>query len=400
MSDFLSSNFDFINLSQEFLFLLGSLLFFIVLGLRYESWLYTFKKRKRQEPSDFCPEKAEPISIILVCHDQAAELEKHLPQILQQDYPCFEVIVVMDNCTDHTEELLKQMEREHTFLHHTFIPESARYVSHKKLGITLGIKAARYNLIVLSQPDCYPVTDKWLQRLSMQFTPQTDLVLGYANYEYNHTQQARYLIYLRLMLELKWAFAVTRMKKAIGGDGCNLAFRKELFIKKKGYAGQLNLLCGADDLLVEKLAERKRTRICFDKECHVKQAISSDTAFRNKDRLSRWASYQHLQKKSKIRILPWNFLYAFRLMCWILIIGLIVYSSIYQQWGSLAITSLFFLIYIIGEILIVRKTAKLLDEPIRFPFFYQLMQFCSRPKWGLKSFTHRHEFYRGSETKY
>lgn len=400
MSDFLPSNFDFIILSQEQLILLCSLLLLIILSLRYENWLYAFCKKKMQDSIGLIPDNIEPISVILVCHDQAIELEKHLPQILQQDYPCFEVFVVMDNCTDHTEDMLKQLERKYTFLHHTFIPESARYVSHKKLGITLGVKAARYDLIVVSQPDCYPVSDKWLRGLSSHFTPQTDIVLGYANYEYNHTQRAKYLIYLRMMLELKWAFAVTRTKKAIGGDGCNLAFRKALFIRKKGYAGQLNLLCGADDLLIEKLAEKKRTRICFDKASQIRQTVPTDATFRDKDRLFRWAAYQHLRKKSKFRVLPWNVLHLLRLACWGLMIFLIAYSSISQQWFCLTLTSLFLIIYITGEILIIRKTAKSLDEPIRVPFLYQLMQFCSQPKWGLKRFIHRHEFYRNSETRY
>lgn len=77
-----------------------------------------------------------PLSVIIVAKDAADELQENLPFILEQDYPEFEVIVIYDRSADDCDDTLKLLEDKYPNLYHTFIPDSARYISHKKLGIT------------------------------------------------------------------------------------------------------------------------------------------------------------------------------------------------------------------------------------------------------------------------
>ena len=93
-----------------------------------------------------------PLSVIIVAKDAADELQENLPFILEQDYPEFEVIVIYDRSADDCDDTLKLLEDKYPNLYHTFIPDSARYISHKKLGITMGIKPAVMNGWCLPNP--------------------------------------------------------------------------------------------------------------------------------------------------------------------------------------------------------------------------------------------------------
>ena len=90
-----------------------------------------------------------PMSVIVYSEDDAANLEVLLPQILDQDYPSpFEVIVVNDGAMDSTKDVIARLEQRYSNLYMTFTPQESRSLSRKKLAVTLGIKAAKYNVLL------------------------------------------------------------------------------------------------------------------------------------------------------------------------------------------------------------------------------------------------------------
>ena len=96
--------------------------------------------------------------MILCARNEADNLRKILPAILEQDYPQFEVIVINDASTDETEDVLGFMEEKYPHLYHSFTPDSARYISHKKLALTLGIKASKHDWLVFTETNCMPAS--------------------------------------------------------------------------------------------------------------------------------------------------------------------------------------------------------------------------------------------------
>ena len=107
----------------------AGILFFIqssyYLGLYRNLYLHSKKEKEEKD--------TPPLSVILVAKDAASDLQKNLPSILEQDYPEYEVIVIYDQSSDdECEDVLKLLESKYPHLHHSFIPDSARYISHKK----------------------------------------------------------------------------------------------------------------------------------------------------------------------------------------------------------------------------------------------------------------------------
>ena len=121
--------------------------------------IHVRNKTVRKEETHFSRE-LPPLSVILCARNEADNLRKILPAILEQDYPQFEVIVINDASTDETEDVLGYMEEKYPHLYHSFTPDSARYISHKKLALTLGIKASKHDWLVFTETNCMPASNQ------------------------------------------------------------------------------------------------------------------------------------------------------------------------------------------------------------------------------------------------
>ena len=127
----------------------------------------------------------EPLTIVIPAHNQAEQLRRHLPAILNQDYEEFEVVVVDIASTDDTRTFLEAMEQRYKYLRHTSTPASARDISLERLALTLGIRSAQHEWVVLTQADAEPASNQWLNRIAstIRKNPTKELLLGFARYE-------------------------------------------------------------------------------------------------------------------------------------------------------------------------------------------------------------------------
>ena len=255
MTSFVLTPIDILTIS------IPALLFLIIqgynLGLYSRILSHRNKSRKGRIPyTDQFP----PLSIVLSAHDEAHHLRQLLPLLLEQDYPQFEVIVINDNSTDNTEEVLKQLEDSHPNLYHSFTPSTARYISRKKLSLTLGIKASRYDWLVFTEVDCRPASNQWLRTMARNFTADTDIVLGYSGYAPHKGFRLANLAFNNLLLSLRYLSMALR-RHTYMGCGRNLAYRKELFYRNHGFSQQLNLKRGEDDLFINQAATSSNTRV-------------------------------------------------------------------------------------------------------------------------------------------
>lgn len=226
-----------------------------------------FKKGNEPSATDL-----PPLSVIIVTKDSGSALNQNLPAILEQDYPKFEVIVINDKSAGEDEDILKLLSDRYENLYHTFIPKTARYVSRKKLGIAMGIRASRYDWIVVTEPYCYPVSKNWLRSLAAQMTPSTDIVLGYSNYLPKKGWFARRIITDSFFHSLRY-LGMALAGHPYMGVGCNLAYRKSLYEKHKGFADHLQLQRGEDDLFINAVANKYNTRVASGPDSIVRMPV-------------------------------------------------------------------------------------------------------------------------------
>lgn len=200
-----------------------------------------------------------PVSVIICSKDEAENLRKFLPFVLQQDYPVFEVVVINDGSTDETDHLLRDLCVEYPNLKTTFVPVGANNLSTKKLGLTLGIKASKYDVLLFTDADCMPEDKTWIARMMRNFTRETDFVLGYGAYFQKKGFLNRVITYDTLFIALQY-LGMAAVRRPYMGVGRNLAYRKETFYAQKGFASTLGLSSGDDDLMVNKACNHWNTR--------------------------------------------------------------------------------------------------------------------------------------------
>lgn len=210
-----------------------------------------------------------PLSIIICAHNESENLRKNLPFILEQDYPQFEVIVINDGSTDETEEVLSVFEEKYSHLYHSFTPDSARYISRKKLALTLGIKASKYDWLVFTEVNCYPANNQWLRLMARNFTPRTQVVLGYSGYERGKGWLHKRASFDSLFTSLRY-LGLALAGKPYMGIGRNLAYRKDLFFNTKGFSTYLNMQRGEDDLFINQVAHKDNTRVETDIDATIR----------------------------------------------------------------------------------------------------------------------------------
>ena len=201
-----------------------------------------------------------PISVIICAREESENLRRNLGAVLEQDYPQFEVIVINDGNTDESEDYLTILEEKYPHLYHSFVPDSSRYISRKKLAVTLGIKASKYDWLVFTNANCMPQSNQWLRLMARNFTSRTQVVLGYSGYERGKGWLHKRAAFDNLFTSMRYlGFALAG--KPYMGIGRNLAYRKELFFKVKGFSTHLNMQRGEDDLFINQVANENNTRV-------------------------------------------------------------------------------------------------------------------------------------------
>lgn len=213
-----------------------------------------------------------PVSVVICARDEAANLTRNLPGVLLQQYPTTnEVIVVNDNSVDESRYVLAELQKTYRKLQIVELRQEAKLIDGKKFPLSIGIKEARHEVLLLTDADCVPATEHWMFRMQDAFAPGIELALGYGAY---HKQPGllnkliRFETFHTALQYLSYALA----GKPYMGVGRNLAYRKSLFLRNKGFASINHIPSGDDDLFVNKVATRENTAVVISPDAFTLSA--------------------------------------------------------------------------------------------------------------------------------
>ena len=253
----------------------------ILAGLFYGSsailifyYLFFFLKLARCKVSDELPdvEKLAPVSVLISARNEAENLKNNLPFVLEQDYPLFEVIVINDRSTDETRAILEQFKSNYDHLKIVEVKETENKIYGKKSALSEGIKLSENEVLVFTDADCKPASEKWIQYLISGFThPKTEIITGYSPYTKINGSLLNQIIQFETALTAMQYLSAALKGKPYMGVGRNLAYRKSVFNKVGGYSSHTGILSGDDDLFVNEAANKTNTKI----EIHPKSFVYS-----------------------------------------------------------------------------------------------------------------------------
>ena len=341
------------SFSETELILFG-LFFLVFIHQIYFYWRYIggiLRQRKKIKKGKISFSNATPpVSVIICAKNEEKNLLINLPVILEQDYPNFEVVVVNDSSADDTEFVLDRFKKKYSHLHTTFVPIGTKNISTKKLGLTLAIKAAKYDLLLFTDADCIPADGQWISKMTRNFLADTEIVLGYGAYKEENSLLNRLITYDTLFIGLQYmGMAVTG--KPYMGVGRNMAYTKEMFMRQNGFTSSAHLISGDDDLLVNEASSKHNTEVEISPE--------SITFSEPNRKFSKWF-YQKLRhlsvsnnytNKSKFRLVvePITRGFFYGLFLALLFVGNII---------TIGVAALLFIVRLATQLLIINKSSK------------------------------------------
>ncbi|MBL7891563.1 MAG: glycosyltransferase [Bacteroidia bacterium] len=202
-----------------------------------------------------------PTSVIICAKNEDDNLTRFLPQVLDQDYPDYEVIVVNDCSYDNTGDVLEEFAKKYARLKIVTIKEDEYYRHGKKFALMCGIKGAKNECLLLTDADCRPAGNKWLRSMMSNYTDDTtSIVLGYGAYEKEKGVLNKIIRFDTFYIALQY-LSFSLNAKTYMGVGRNLSYRKSLFFKHKGFGSHYFLESGDDDLFINEAATATNTKV-------------------------------------------------------------------------------------------------------------------------------------------
>jgi cellulose synthase/poly-beta-1,6-N-acetylglucosamine synthase-like glycosyltransferase len=206
----------------------------------------------------------QPVSVIICARDEAANLAKNLPGSLVQQYATtHEVIVVNDNSYDESKYILEEYHRQYKQLHIVELTQEARFIPGKKYPLSIGIKTAKHEVVLLTDADCVPASEFWIYKMQAGFTNNKEIVLGYGAYHKKKGLLNKLIRWETFHTALQ-CLSFAQAGFAYMGVGRNLSYKKSLFFRNKGFSAFNHISSGDDDLFINQVANQKNTGIVID----------------------------------------------------------------------------------------------------------------------------------------
>lgn len=209
-----------------------------------------------------------PLSVIISARNEAENLIKYLPSVLHQNYSNFEVIVVNDRSWDGTADVLKDFDKKYSHLKVVTVAEGDKFIAGKKFAVSMGIKAASNEWLVFTDADCKPASENWLKGMQQPKDNNKEILLGYSPY-FKKSGLLNILIRFEAFFTAVNYLSYALKGKPYMGIGRNMAYKKSLFFKNKGFAAHMHVASGEDDLFVNANATSTNTAIVIHKDNQV-----------------------------------------------------------------------------------------------------------------------------------
>jgi glycosyltransferase involved in cell wall biosynthesis len=338
--------------------LIGSFIGVIALQLFY--YLYFFLRLAIYKKPEKTTHMEHPISVVICARDEAANLANNLPGVLVQQYnTTHEVVLVNDNSEDETKYLLEEFKKSFKNLNPVLLSQEAKMINGKKFPLSIGIKSAKNETLLLTDADCMPASEHWMRLMQDGYDEGIEIVLGYGAYKKKPGLINKLIRFETFQTALQYfSYALAGMPYM--GVGRNLSYKKDVFIRNKGFSSINQMPSGDDDLFINQVANKHNTAIVIDKDAH--------TLSEPKTSLHDWMNqkYRHYTT-SKYYKLSHATLLAFYAISQFLVYPILITAIVFTKEYILLASLWSIRMLIQGTIL--RSTMKKLNELDLWPWF-------------------------------
>ncbi len=292
----------------------------------------------------------KPVSVVISARNEEKNLMQNIPIIMDQDHPDFELVIVNDSSWDDTEAILKALSLRYPRIKIVNLDEEKQNMQGKKFALTLGIKAAKHDIILVTDADCYPLSNSWIKEMTDHMDDKKQLSLGFSPYHRHPGWLNRIIRFDTLMIGAHY-LGFAKAGRPYMGVGRNLAYTKELFFKVGGFKSHYGIASGDDDLFVNQVANAHNTIVVA--------APESQTISEPKETWQNWfvqkrrhfTTLPHYKGGNKRLLALWPLSFLFMMLGF-------GGAMIFQTW-TLLVSGLIFLRYVIQLSILHRVSVRL-----------------------------------------
>ena len=253
------------NIDNEIILFLFTLFIGTIIAQLYYI-LLIFQKLAFFNPQKKSTVNEIPISVIIAARNESHKLQENLRFILEQDYSNFEVIVVNNNSSDDSYLVLSALKKGYNHLEIIEFNNPDHVRQGKKLPLTIGIKAAKNEYLLMTDADCKPKSNQWIKKMARGFK-EKEIILGYGPYSKNSG-----LLNSIIRFDTAWIgmnyFSFALNDLAYMGVGRNLAYTKSAYQAVDGYKSHHMLASGDDDLFIQESSKKSLLGIEIHADTH------------------------------------------------------------------------------------------------------------------------------------
>lgn len=303
--------------------------------------------------------QTHPVSVIICARDEAENLVANLPRSLVQSYSTtHEVIVVNDNSYDESKYILDELKKTFRQLQVIELTQEAKMIPGKKFPLSIGIKTAKHEILLLTDADCVPASENWIESMQATYDDKTEIVLGYGAFHKKNGLLNKLIRWETFHAALQY-FTYALAGLPYMGVGRNLSYKKAVFFRHKGFSSHNNIPGGDDDLFINKAATRQNTRININKESFtLSKAAESWKQWRNQ-KTRHYTTSRYYKPLHKLLLGLYSFSHF-------LFYPLLVATIIFYSWE---IALIIFGVRLLIQMVVYTKAMKKLDERDLFPLF-------------------------------
>ncbi len=211
------------------------------------------------------------VSVVVPANERSADLRRLVDALLSQKCARrFEVILADENSCDEVRDVYKLCGKNRGELRYTFVPPTSRYIERRKLAVTLGVKAARGEWVIVVSPDTLPQGDNWLHAYAQNLTDDLLFAQTYCNYADTGRRFVRRAILDRAC---RFVTAVSEWERGrvatCGSSGW--AVRRQWFLDQNGFADSLSLTFGEEALFAARHVEAERCLFLCSPETSLRE---------------------------------------------------------------------------------------------------------------------------------
>ncbi len=333
--------------------------FIFITAVQLFYYLYFFSRVAFYKQKQKHQSQQHPVSVVICARDEDENIARNLPGILVQDYATTnEVIVVNDNSVDDSKYILAELQKRFKKLHIVELEQEAKMIAGKKFPLSVGIKEAKHEIVLLTDADCVPASEHWMFKMQDAFSNGVEIALGYGAYLKTPGLLNKLIRFETFHSALQYfGFALTGIPYM--GVGRNLAYKKNLFFSNKGFSSINQIASGDDDLFVNKVATATNTAVVLDPDAFTLSKPKTSWKSWMKQKYRHYTTSKYYKKSHKFLLGLYSaslFLYYPLFAC----------SMIFFDWRWTLIP---FGVRLIVQAIVWGKAMKKLNENDLFPLF-------------------------------